>query len=479
MGKRQHQQDKMYLTAKEWSSVYGGKASSLEGRSKYKRLPFDCCSLTFSPFRDPVCTAKGAVYDIVNVVPYIKKYKTDPVSGEPLTTKDLIKLHFHKNKEGQYHCPVTYKVFNEHSHIVAIKTSGNVFSVEAVEELNIKSKNFKDLLDDTGFRKKDIITLQDPSNLELKNLSNFDHLRRENSSDQSASSNLKTVNSETASILKEYRESVFKEEEKVRDNLLNAERKKGKQTHYSTGKVAASFTSTAADVATKQEVALSKYADISTKAYAQLGTNFGELNIELHADLVPKTCENFIILCKRGFYNGVTFHRNIKGFMIQGGDPTSTGRGGECAWGGKFEDEKSRLSHDERGVLSMANSGPNTNGSQFFITYKPCPHLNQKHTVFGKVVGGMNVLDELENVPVDSDDRPLRKIAIEKATIFVDPFDNPDVDSKGDAEQKTNAGSSALLNITSYASDDEIEEAYVKPAKKLKVKGQFGDFSSW
>lgn len=117
----------------------------------------------------------------------------------------------------------------------------------------------------------------------------------------------------------------------------------------------------------------------------------GEIVIELFADKVPNTVNNFVFLAKDGFYNGVTFHRVIPDFMAQTGDPTGTGMGGP---GYRFEDEfDSSLTHDSKGILSMANAGPNTNGSQFFITFGPTQFLDQRHAVFGKVVEGMDVLD--------------------------------------------------------------------------------------
>ena len=123
-------------------------------------------------------------------------------------------------------------------------------------------------------------------------------------------------------------------------------------------------------------------------------TTQGSFEVKLFKDIAPKACENFITLAEKGYYNGTVFHRVIKGFMIQGGDPTATGRGGESAWGKDFEDEVSGgLQFDRKGLLAMANRGPNTNGSQFFIvTTKPQPHLYGKHTVFGKVVKGMDVV---------------------------------------------------------------------------------------
>ena len=123
---------------------------------------------------------------------------------------------------------------------------------------------------------------------------------------------------------------------------------------------------------------------------AHMETDKGTMVIELFADKTPMTVNNFVFLSREGFYDGVIFHRVIDNFMVQGGDPTGTGRGGP---GYKFGDEfNSSLKHDKQGILSMANAGPGTNGSQFFITHGPTPHLNGRHTVFGQVVEGLDVL---------------------------------------------------------------------------------------
>ena len=124
---------------------------------------------------------------------------------------------------------------------------------------------------------------------------------------------------------------------------------------------------------------------------ATIKTNRGSIELALYPEHAPKTVNNFVFLANQGFYDGVTFHRVISDFMIQGGDPTGTGAGGP---GYRFEDEvrDNPLTH-EKGVISMANAGPNTNGSQFFITHSPQPHLNGKHTVFGKVVAGQDIVD--------------------------------------------------------------------------------------
>ncbi len=151
---------------------------------------------------------------------------------------------------------------------------------------------------------------------------------------------------------------------------------------------------------------------------AIIKTNMGTIEIELFADQTPKTVENFVGLAEKGYYNGIIFHRVIKDFMLQAGDPTGTGRGGASFWGGKFEDEfVSDLKHDTPGILSMANAGPNTNGSQFFITLVPTPWLDGKHTVFGKVINGMDVVYAIGEVKTAAGDKPVDEVVMEEVTI--------------------------------------------------------------
>jgi peptidyl-prolyl cis-trans isomerase B (cyclophilin B) len=148
--------------------------------------------------------------------------------------------------------------------------------------------------------------------------------------------------------------------------------------------------------------------------HATLHTNHGEIEFELFDDDAPKTVKNFVDLAHDGFYDGVVFHRVIEGFMIQGGDPTGTGRGGP---GYTFDDE---INDNKvvRGALAMANAGPNTNGSQFFVvTADECSWLDGKHTVFGRVVRGMDVVDAIERVETDSGDRPRDDVVIERVAV--------------------------------------------------------------
>lgn len=153
-------------------------------------------------------------------------------------------------------------------------------------------------------------------------------------------------------------------------------------------------------------------------ATVTLETTEGTIVIKLMCDVAPKACENFTSLAKKGYYNDVTFHRVIKDFMIQGGDPLGTGTGGESIWGKPFEDEFSpKVKFDRPGLLAMANRGPKTNGSQFFITTVPTPWLTNKHTIFGEVIEGMPVVHKIETAPVNGSSKPLTPIKILKITI--------------------------------------------------------------
>jgi peptidylprolyl isomerase len=147
-----------------------------------------------------------------------------------------------------------------------------------------------------------------------------------------------------------------------------------------------------------------------------LETNQGNIEIELMPDVAPKACENFTKLVEKGYYNGLVFHRVIKGFMIQGGDPTGTGAGGQSVWGKPFADEfNAKVKFDSPGILAMANSGPNTNGSQFFITTADTSWLNMHHTIFGKVTSGYDVVEKIESTATGPADKPLAEQKIVKA----------------------------------------------------------------
>ncbi|XP_041348472.1 RING-type E3 ubiquitin-protein ligase PPIL2-like [Gigantopelta aegis] len=526
MGKKQHQKDKLYLTTTEWKNEWGGyKGTQNTGQNaRFRRLPFHSCSLSMQPFEHPLCMKDGVIFDLMNIVPFLKKYGLNPATGEKMSAKDLIKLTFHKNSDGKYHCPVTYKVFNENSNIVAIRQSGNVYALEAVERLNLKTNNLKDLITDEPFTRKDVITIQDPTELEKFNLANFYHIKNnlkvldeeEEEAKKDPRFHLKTINSVTKEALDElerdYKPSTILDPQETEKRKLD----KFNAATYSTGMVAASFTSTAMDRQTQQVAALIdedllRYERVKKKGYVRMMTSKGPLNLELHCDMIPKACENFMKLCSKGYYNGTIFHRSIRNFIIQGGDPTATGKGGDSAFGGPFKDHfKPNLTHTGRGVLSMANSGPDTNKSQFFFTYRSARHLDGKHTVFGRVVGGMETIDKMEKVEVDKKDRPKEEIRIEECIVFVNPFDEADEmlqqERDDEVEREKNAKEAELKKKMRKKMDEEGQKVFktgvgkyiniphikrqseeVTPSpsesakKKTKTKTSygFGDFSAW
>lgn len=549
--------DKLYITHSEWSSADNFSASSGAGTkakaigANFKRLPYNYCALSLQPFSHPVCTNEGAIFDLTNILPWLKKHGTNPINGEPLKRSDLIKLSFAKNEDGEYVDPVTYKVFTNNTHIVALKSTGNVFAWDTIERLNIKAKNWRDLVSDEEFSRKDIITIQDPMNVESRDLSSFKFLKEgastlteEQAAEQASGVNTAALGS-AAKILKA-KEAVAKaraEREKAADPNRTANGKavavsKGASgsslfqarkpapynaAQHTTGKAAASFTSTGVSVHTSNELALLsdeeymlKPKRIKIKGYARMQTNHGDLNIELYPETAPKAVWNFVQLAKKGYYRNLIFHRNIRNFMLQGGDPTGTGRGGTSIWGKNFEDEfEGPLTHDSRGILSMANKGKNTNSSQFFITYRAAKHLDRKHTIFGRVVGGMDTLNRLENVKGDDKDKPIDKIELEDIVVFVDPFEEfqkqraekeeterekeairkaggteddrttwtgKRIRADGKVEQQDAAiGVGKYLKAALQANDEIVgivDDAPQEPAKK-KAKTGFGSFDNW
>ncbi|KAH8261054.1 hypothetical protein KR044_002623 [Drosophila immigrans] len=517
MGKRQHQKDKMYLTYTEWSEFYGGKkVESLENEHiKFKRLPFGNCCLTMAPFEMPYSDLNGNVFEYEAILKFLRKYKLNPITGQKMDAKSLIKLHFHKNANEEYHCPALFKPFSKNSHIVAVGTTGNVYCWEAIEQLNIKTKNWKDLIDDTPFLRKDIITIQDPQHLEKYDISKFYYIRKnlrvlseeEELERKDPLGRIKTMNLETKETLAQLQKDYQPAEEAPSSSKQTAD--KFNAAHYSTGAVAASFTSTAMVPVSQSEAAIIdddivKYERVKKKGYVRLNTNFGPLNLELYCDQTPRACDNFIKHCADGYYNNVLFHRSIRNFIIQGGDPTATGSGGKSIWGKPFEDEfKPNLTHTGRGVLSMANAGPSTNGSQFFITYRSCKQLDGKHTIFGKLVGGLETLQKMENIEVDNKDRPIEDIIIENAQVYVNPFEeateqlateraneavSKEVAAKKLEQQKRlneplkvyrEGVGKYLKPSASKRPEPQALTAGVIPAKKKKNASGFGDFSSW
>ncbi|KAG6081982.1 Peptidyl-prolyl cis-trans isomerase cyp8 [Claviceps sp. LM84 group G4] len=587
--------DKLYITHSEWSSSDAYSASSGanvssrndSARPPFRRLPFNFCAASLQPFKDPVCTPDGTIFDVQVIAAWLDKHPNqNPVNGKPLNKKDLIRLDFARNAssdvlgagrsdgKGDLIDPVTYKVFTDNTHIVAIRhgTYANVFAWETVERMNIKAKLWQDLVDDEPFTRADIITLQDPQNAASRNLEQFKFLKdgqgaqlsREQEEAERNASNINTnaLGSMADKVLKA--KAAVEKARKAREagldvnrsssataiaassnglsdpssstrqssasqSLLRQQKKPAANAAaYTTGKAAASFTSTGLTPETSGERALLteeefmlKPKRVKNKGYARVETNLGDLTLELHTDTAPRAVWNFVRLAQKGYYKGVAFHRNIPNFMIQGGDPSGTGKGGSSIWGKYFNDEfDGPLTHDKRGILSMANKGKNTNSSQFFITYAPAPHLDRKHTIFGLLVDGQHVLTKMEATPTDGSQRPLHKIFIKDIVVFVDPFaefqsqrkeqdrqeqareevarkggtdddrttwtgkrirgDGTLVSAGGDVGKylrESTEAAGAVDEVGSRQGDGWEEQAPVR--KKVKGTGGFGNFDSW
>lgn len=460
-----------------------------------------------------MCSPEGTIFDITNILPWLRKHGTNPVNGAPLKQGDLIKLTFAKNEDGEMVDPVTFKMFTDNTHIVALKNTGNVFAYDTVERLNIKAKNWTDLVSEEEFGRKDIVTLQDPQNVESRNLSCFKYLKEGTDTatpEQQRERNDPSNNVNTAALgngaailkarskkeqrpdinpdaLASNRESISRINSSLSKSSTAAATttitptpapatksalpppasSKNAHARHTTGLAAASLTSTGltphttADLATlSQETYLLQPRRVKTKGYLSLAlspASLGALTLELAPEFAPKACYNFLALVKAGYYDNVPFHRNLRNFMIQGGDPTGTGKGGQSIWAPKnFEDEvDGPLKFDRRGVLAMANKGKDTNGSQFFITYRPCPHLQRKHTIFGNVIvdddASSETMKNLENIPADEKGRPESEILINRISILVDPFEaylKDEEEQEGVEEAKRRRGGSEDERVT-------------------------------
>lgn len=574
--------DKLYITHSEWSSSDAYSASVGAGASSrgikgsygapFRRLPFNYCAASLQPFKNPVCTPDGTVFDVEVIDDWLKEHPNqNPVNGKPLLKKDLIKLNFAKNSESDSLAvglgksglvdPVTYKVFTDNTHIVAIRhgTYANVFAWETVERMNIKAKLWQDLVDDEPFKRDDIITLQDPRSSTGRDLDQFKYLKdgqaAQMTKEQQEAREASNINIDgLGSIGDKFSKAkaAVEKTRKAREAGADVNRSAGALTKsttassstvqaqtmiqqkkrapnaaaYTTGRAAASFTSTGLTPETSGERALLsdeefmlKPRRVKTKGYAKVMTNLGDLTLELQTETAPKAVWNFIRLAQKGYYDGVTFHRNMPNFMIQGGDPSGTGKGGSSIWGKYFDDEfDSPLTHNARGIVSMANKGKNTNSSQFFITYNPASHLDRKHTIFGRVQSGSDVLAKMEAVPTDGSDRPLRKISIKSIAVLIDPFEEFQAQRReelrqeqereeirlrgGTDDDKTTwtgkrirghgavGGETSRLGVGRYlnAADvglrdrDAMVETWEEPVRKKSKRGGsggFGNFENW
>ncbi|KAH0590867.1 Peptidyl-prolyl cis-trans isomerase-like 2 [Termitomyces sp. J132] len=468
--------NKLYITHAEHTGQFGSHSASSGYRAKAQalhpgnRTPFDSCALSFQPFTHPVCARNsdgtGTVFDLVNIIPWLKQHNnTHPITKEPLTPAELITLHYsRKEASGEIHDPISFKPFSEHSHIVAIATTGNVYLAESIE-------GGRDLVNDVSFKKQDVITLQNPHALPQASVSVPVVLAAAVPSKQGTSKSAEPTVALPGGVI------ATKAKPAVPWNI----------SPYSSGLPGASLTSTSVDPSTASSKLLwdeeeLMFEDISNpvkgkgkekdvgkrRAYVRLVTSLGggSLNLELFCEKAPKTCYNFLMLAKAGKYDNCLFHRLVPGFMIQTGDPTGTGAGGESYWGMPFRDEhdlKGAAKHDSRGVLAMANKGPATNGSQFYLTFRATPHLDKKHTVFGKLVGGEGVLDLLEKLPLkEGTERPAKSVRITEVVIYQDPFEDYKKRLANKLAKKAQSEEASKSNSLEKKEGDEINWFGVK-----------------
>jgi len=480
------QKEKQYQSAHENrqnSLARSGMGSSnTNGGVVQKRLPFFCCALTQVPFQHPVCMKNGIIIESSALIDFIVQHKKDPITGEPLlSTKDekIITLHMDKDEEGRWQCPILTKPFSDYTKIVAIWDRKNneayVYSYEAYKELNINPKNYIDLITGNKFHpQKDVLILNDPQDDTFqtkREIQNFWYIQNGRTMQMNKHTTTTTTNntdvkhSVTATrIMEQIQKERIENKRKVTSNeesssiptttidSNNNDKKKRKiilaedvtGVKYTSGKAAGSLTSSSMEIvgdgkngmdgnnnnnnlreATQEEILQAQFKVMrhrKEKGYVRMMTNYGDLLLELHCEMTPRTCTNFLGLCEQKVYDGTNFHRLIPGFMIQGGKANKEGSEDGSLWGPAFQDEfDDRLKHIGSGRLSMANAGPGTNKQQFFITFKPCPHLDRKHTIFGEVVDGDSILEKIQRVKTDKKDRPLEAVTIKKMEILVDP----------------------------------------------------------
>ena len=323
----------MYLTRTEHlSGEHRGSGKQATIHLPYRSLPFDCCAISFRPFETPLCTADGIIFELMNIVPYLKTYRRHPVTGAALAASDLIKLNFHRNSEKQYACPVLYKPFTQHTHIVAIKTTGNVYCYDAVKQMNLKPGHLRDLLDETPFTREDIIHIQDPSDGSRREMEKFSHVVESLQVETKQESGVRH-NDATTRIMQQVKatskaaggsaaaaasaaSSAAATQAKPASSAAGgsgtapAAARGGvpaARWMQTTGAASASFTSTSVPVQTVNEIAplsdaeatRQRYAFVRArkeKGYVQIQTSHGAINLELHVDVAPMTCENFLLL---------------------------------------------------------------------------------------------------------------------------------------------------------------------------------------
>jgi peptidyl-prolyl cis-trans isomerase-like 2 len=459
MVKRQN--ERLYESSRE-RQANRSNVTAAHVSTAVRPLPFSHCALQLTPYEHPVCTKSSSViFESAALLSYVLEHKKDPVTGDVLQTRDLITLAMSQDEEGRWCCPVLTKPLSEHTKFVAIvqpdQTSASVYSYEAYQNFNVKIKSYEDLVTGEPFDPKaDVLILYDPDNdTQRRDINTFYHIRNARHLEKGAN-NPNVRHSLTASRILEKIDhqrpvlaaqlfqktpELLHESAQYLDDAGSPIRVLAKDVTgiaYTNAATTTSLTSTAVPRhnsnqerdAILDEILQAQFRlarKLKKKGYVRLFLNClnEPLVLELHCDMVPRTCANFLGLCWNGAYDGVGFHRLIPSFMIQGGKPLTDDIQEESYWGGSFRDEfDDRLKHTGPGILSMANAGEHTNKRQFFITFKSCPHLDRKHTIFGSVVNESKakLLAQLKMIPTKTNDVPRQDVTIVRTEIVVDPM---------------------------------------------------------
>ena len=381
--------DKNYITRSEWSYGFGGGVNAMKNKKpseKYQKTSFNLCSLSLLPFTHPVCTSDGVVYELENILPYVQKYGKNPLTGNEMSPSDLIRLIYHKNGSNEYFCPITLNTFTDFSHIVANRKTGNVYSYDAHLFVNPRgTTQWKDPISEDLIKKTDLITIHDPTRS-----SKTIHLNS-NLNDNTDISTISNV-----------------EIKKLSQISSNPPSSLTKSTVCLIRKDLEIFSSESDE----------RLLDIKEKGFVTFHTNLGFLQAEIYCDKAPKASYNFLTLCARNEYDNISFCQKGNGVLQH------TPFNCNSIWNRPFKDEALQsLPINSRGFLCLNNTGPNTNTSQFFISLGPCPHLSGKHTVFGKIVKGIEILTKVNSYPCDKKSGKLiTPLSVSKIEVIRNPF---------------------------------------------------------
>jgi peptidyl-prolyl cis-trans isomerase-like protein 2 len=473
MGKKRCQKDRLYLTAKELRENFG--LNKIESHKYSRNLPFFHCAISMKPFKYPVCTKDGIIFDILNIIPYIQKYGKHPITGEILDLNDLIKLNFCKLNDDEFYCPILQTAFTSRTHIVAIRTSGNVYCYEAINQLHLKTKSMQDLKSGESFKKSDLITIQNPSHkateinqieLPINAFINYENLKCKKRGNLVFSEN---SNFDIKQDLSKYKNRTWIETSACESSLLNfrpgastwntdkltveeqGEKKTKKITkrqHHvrvkeilekrsickiielSTNVSSLSFTSTVISrptnnlIPNKNERQLKRLQrKPKIKGYVKLRTNIIDLDMELNCETAPKTCDLFLIMCQTGSCDNIIIKKCNENFMIKSSKIRGNIAANELIVSYLSNDAPDKLAnHKQRGLISLSKIEFNLENPHFCILLKPAHHFNNDHIVFGKIVSGLETIDTIGNPITNLSCESLTHIRVIGVDILLDPF---------------------------------------------------------